>query len=214
MIRSSLITLAVAASVSSALAGSTGPLSLSKAPADVLAAAKMANGTDCDFSSTSEQEDRYSAEDFTWKGKFDNPDDPINKATLHVLACVTFGDSTQTTYVLTREGFGTEPIRLVFPEYQGVYAKNSDGFDDTANGLDHINLIGLKSVTSLQNGHFDHGALTISNNYGKEASGNSAINGVWKFVEGEFLLTHYDIDASDDEIVDPTMTFDADAPSP
>ena len=175
------------------------------APAEILAIAKAAfSPLLCDFEGEAGPEQRYTAYELTYKNEGDAPDQAAKKATLHELFCLSGAYNVVTVYLLTKEDEGTQPVQFAAPAFRAIYEN-----DDSEKAVLRIDIGGFTTLNMLVNASFDAQTGTMNHFSKWRGVGDAGSNGTWKFLGGQFVLTHFEVDASYDGEINPSVIYDS-----
>jgi hypothetical protein len=174
------------------------------APPEVLAVAKASFGPMCEFEGEAGPEERYKAYELTYKDDGDAPDQAARKATLHEVFCLSGAYNLVTVYLITKEDEGTQPVHFAAPAFRAVYED-----DDSNKGVLRIDIKGFSTLKMLVNASFDAQSGQMTHFSKWRGVGDASSSGRWNFFDGEFVLTHFEVDASYDGEINPTVIYDA-----
>jgi hypothetical protein len=205
----------LAAGALPALAQSTAQTSISAqppvlmAPADILAVAKAAFGEACMFESDEAgteagPEQRYAAYELAYKEEGDAPDQAARTATLHEIFCMSGAYNMVSVYLITKEDEGTQAVQFAAPAFRVVYED-----DDSEKGVLRIDMQGFTTMNSVVNPEFDAASGTMTHFSKWRGVGDASSSGKWSFLNGRFVLTHFEVDASYDGEINPIVIYDA-----
>jgi Protein of unknown function (DUF1176) len=205
MIRNKLLTLALLALPLAAHAQTTEPApAIVAVPADILAVAKAAYGSTCDFEGEAGPETRYAGYELVYKVEGDAADQAARKATLHELFCMSGAYNVVTAYLITTEDEGTQPLQFAAPAFRVVYEN-----DDSEKGVLRIDVQGFTTLNTLVNAAFDAESGTMTHFSKWRGVGDASSSGTWRFLGGAFVLTHFEVDGSYDSEINPTVIYDS-----
>lgn len=179
------------------------------APAEILATAKASFSPMCDFESEMGPDTRYASYDLTYKEEGDAPDQAARKATLHELFCLSGAYNLINVYLITKQDEGTQPLQFAAPAFRPVYED-----DDSDKSVLRIDLQGFTTLSMLVNPEFDTSSGTMAHFSKWRGVGDAGSYGRWSFLGGQFVLTHFEVDASYDGEINPTVIYDANAETP
>ena len=173
-------------------------------PAEILAVAKAAFSPMCDFEGEAGPEVRYTTYDLAYKDEGDAPDQAAKKATLHELFCLSGAYNVVTVYLLTKEDEGTQLVQFAAPAFRAIYEN-----DDSEKAVLRIDIDGFTTLNMLVNTNFDAKTGTMTHFSKWRGVGDAGSNGTWKFLGGQFVLTHFEVDASYDGEINPSVIYDS-----
>ncbi len=206
-----LVTLcALLALPSMALAQTTEPATqIRLAPAEILAVAKASLSPMCEFEGEAGPEERYKTYELNYKEDGDAPDQAARIATLHELFCLSGAYNLVNIYLLTKEDEGTQLLQFAAPAFRAVYED-----DDSEKAVLRIDVQGFTTLNMLVNPSFDQTSGQMSHFSKWRGVGDASSSGRWSFLGGQFVLTHFGVDASYDEEINPIVIYDAVAETP
>jgi hypothetical protein len=178
-------------------------------PADILAVAKAAFGEACMFDSDDAgteagPEQRYAAYELAYKEEGDAPDQAARTATLHEILCMSGAYNMVSVYLITKEYEGTQAVQFAAPAYRVVYEN-----DDSEKGVLRIDMQGFTTLSMMVNPEFDAASGTMTHFSKWRGVGDASSSGKWSFLNGQFVLTHFEVDASYDGEINPIIVYDA-----
>jgi hypothetical protein len=179
------------------------------APPAILEIAKPAYGKICDFEYAAGPAERYKSWPLDYKLRDDPADQAIRKATLHELFCFSGAYNISYAYLIETEDDGIVPVFFASPDFKVAYENE----DDPVKVL-RIDIGGFTANPYLVNPTFDATTNTLKSDSAWRGLGDASSSGTWKFVEGKFVLTHFDIDGSYDGEINPTAVYDSAAETP
>lgn len=199
----------VAVMASSAIAAEVAPdvepvENLVLAPPAILAMAKPAYGKLCDFEFAAGPGERYKTWPLDYKMQDDPADQPIRKATLHELFCFSGAYNISYVYLIETEDDGVVPLFFASPDFSPVYQDA-----ETSEKVLRIDIGGFTAYPLLVNPTYDEKTRTLKSDGAWRGLGDASSSGTWTFIEGKFVLTHFDVDASYDGEINPTAIYDA-----
>ena len=185
----------------------TEPKPLSKlllAPQLILDLARAAHGANCDFEGESGPDERYKFYELTYKSDGDAPDQAANKAILHEVFCFSGAYNISYIYLIALGDEAPRPLQFAVPAFRPIYEN-----DDTEKAVLRIDIQGFTTADTLVNPTYDAttGIIISANRW--RGIGDAGTNGTWRFLQGNFTLTHFDVDASYDGEINPTAIYDA-----
>ena len=184
--------------------------SLVLAPPAILDLAKSVHGTACEFEAEFGPDIRYAAYELIYKADGDAPDQATRKGVLHELYCTSGAYNLTNVYFVTLSDNGmadantAKPVQFATPAYSVVYED-----DDSEKAVLRIDIQGYTAIESLMNPDFDSAKGTMTSFDKLRGIGDASTIGTWQFLEGRFVLTHYEVDASFDGEINPTIIYDA-----
>lgn len=189
--------------------GATQSETIQLAPPEVLAAAKTAFGVVCDFEFAAGPDERHQVWPIQYKPKGDEPDAAPVTLKLHQLFCYSGAYNVSYAYMIESEDYGFAAVQFAVPEFDPVY-ENPD--DDTK--VLRVDVAGFATQNVLANPTFDLATTTLKSNLAWRGIGDASSVGTWRFIEGKFVLTRFEIDASYDGDVNLSAIYDANAETP
>jgi Protein of unknown function (DUF1176) len=174
------------------------------APPAILDMAKSAYGPNCDFEGEAGPDTRYTAYELIYKAQGDAPDDAAKKGTLHEVFCNAGAYNTINVYFITLGEDSTTPVQFAAPAFNPIYEN-----DDSEKGVLRIDIQGFTSADNLVNPSYDAATGTMTSFSKWRGVGDAGSSGTWRFLQGRFVLTHYEVDASYDGEINPTVIYDA-----
>lgn len=174
------------------------------APPAILTIAKPAFGKLCDFEFAAGPGERYKAYPLDFKMKDDPADQAIRKATLHELFCFSGAYNVSYAYLVETEDDGILPVYFATPSFRPVYEDA-----ETSEKVLRIDISGFTANALVVNPVYDAATATLKSDGAWRGLGDASSSGTWRFIDGEFVLTHFDVDASYDGEINPTAIYDA-----
>ncbi len=138
-----------------------------------------------------------------WKSKHDDADSPPLKMQLFKLFCTSGAYNVSYGWFRKWED-GLEPLAFAMPAFDIVY----DGEGDDAK-MKSVTVTGMDSTLILVNVDFDPAKLEISGTSCWRGLCDASSTGVWRFSEGGFSLTKYDVDGTYDGEINASTIYDA-----
>jgi Protein of unknown function (DUF1176) len=174
------------------------------APPMILDMAKSAHGPNCDFEGENGPDIRYTAYELMYKAQGDAPGEAAKKGTLHEVFCNSGAYNIINVYFITLGEDSTTPVHFAVPAFNPVYEN-----DDSEKAVLRIDIQGFTSTDNLVNPTYDAatGTMTSANKW--RGVGDAGTSGTWRFLQGRFVLTHFEVDASYDGEINPTVIYDA-----
>lgn len=147
--------------------------------------------------------------DFTYRGTYDEPDDPDRRFRLYRFNCSGGAYNFSSVFYGWDEVSGLAPLSFAVPSILPVYKDLETNPDGT--------LIGLKSTGTssrflVTNADVDAETGAISSVAYWRGIGDASSSGVWTLGDGEYVLTTYDVDASYDGEINPVRVYDRTEP--
>jgi Protein of unknown function (DUF1176) len=219
MIRSAAFGIALLSGAASAHAQSAPqpepePL-MTLAPPAILDIANAAHGTNCEFEAEFGPDIRYTAYELVYKAEGDAPDQAARKGTLHEVFCNSGAYNVTNVYFLTLADDGaaggnrTTPVQFSTPAFIPIYEN-----DDSEKAVLRIDIQGFTAADTLVNATYDAAAGVLMSANKWRGVGDAGTSGTWRFLQGRFVLTHFEVDASYDGEINPTIIYDAAPESP
>ena len=174
------------------------------APPAVLSVAKPAYGKLCDFEFAAGPAERHKAWPLDYKMRDDPADQAIRKATLHELFCFSGAYNVSYVYLIETEDDGILPVFFPSPAFRPVY-ENPENSEKVL----RIDISGFTANPLVVNPIYDAATATLKSYGAWRGLGDASSSGTWRFIEGEFVLTHFDVDATYDGEINPTAIYDA-----
>jgi Protein of unknown function (DUF1176) len=174
------------------------------APPAILDIAKAAHGANCDFEGEAGPDIRYTAYELIYKAQGDAPDDAAKKGTLHEVFCNSGAYNTINVYFISLGEDSTTPVHFAAPAFNPVYEN-----DDSEKAVLRIDIQGFTAADNLVNPDFDATTGTMTSFSKWRGVGDAGTSGTWRFIQGRFVLTHFEVDASYDGEINPTIIYDA-----
>lgn len=119
-------------------------------------------------------------------------------ATLYRFFCDSGAYNVNHVYFIETEFGGLQPVGFATPSFDIVYEN-----DDFEGDVIDITITGYTSQLLLTNSEFDPESQTIVSHALWRGLGDAFSTGTWRFSEGQFVLTRYDVDAQYDGEADP-----------
>src|SRR5690606_20469742 len=98
---------------------------------------------------------------------------------------------------------GMRPLALAEPDFDVHY--ENDDFEGAVEGID---VTGMTATTALVNSYFEEETGTLTSASKWRGIGDASSAGTWIFDEGQFVLVHYEVDASYDGEINPEVIVD------
>jgi Protein of unknown function (DUF1176) len=179
------------------------------APPAILDMAKSAHGPNCDFEGEMGPDIRYTAYELVYKAEGDAPDQAAQKGTLHEVFCNSGAYNVINVYFITLGEEQTIPLQFATPAFTPVYEN-----DDSEKAVLRIDIQGFTATDTLVNATYDAAAGVLMSANKWRGVGDAGTSGTWRFLQGRFVLTHFEVDASYDGEINPTIIYDAAPESP
>jgi Protein of unknown function (DUF1176) len=174
------------------------------APPMILDMAKSAHGPNCDFEGEAGPEVRYTSYELVYKAQGDAPDEAAKKGTLHEVFCNSGAYNINNVYFISLGEDSTTPLHFAAPAFNVIYENN-----DSEKAVLRIDIQGFTSADTLVNPTYDAATGTMISANKWRGVGDSGTSGTWAFLQGRFVLTHFEVDASYDGQINPTVIYDA-----
>jgi len=161
---------------------------------DVIKWATPVMGAGCNFSLLKNKDNPADAHYFEvkYRDKGQDQDSPDNVFPLYQLLCNT-GAYNSSYIFLTKDGNGYKLLAFAMPKLDYDYT------DENFTKLKAPpKVIGYTATTELVDPDFDAETNSISMHAKWRGLGDASSSGVWKFVDGEFVLSEYDVDPTYD----------------
>lgn len=101
--------------------------------------------------------------------------------------------------------WGIHPVSFAKPDFQVVQVDP----DDPESAIKEIKVLGWTASPFLTNASFDPKTLTMINLAYWRGLGDVSDGGNWTLVDGAFRLTHYEVDATYEDEVNPVTLYPA-----
>ncbi|NGP17639.1 DUF1176 domain-containing protein [Devosia aurantiaca] len=164
----------------------------------------LAAGQWCDGGWTGWDKERADPEQWTFSYAPSYDSENVQDITVIRLFCFAGAYNITHAYYWHREYEGLMPLSLAEPTFKATYA-DDDGLDGT---LLDLKVTGMSASHVLTNSSFDPDTLTISSDAPWRGLGDASSQGTWMFVDGDFTLKRFDIDASYDGEINPQNVVD------
>jgi hypothetical protein len=193
--------------------GETVAPALVLAPPEVLAKAQGAFGNQCDLEGEFGPDERHRAYELAYKLEGDPADQALRKAVLHEVFCMSGAYNVATVYLIDDgdgDGeTGLKPVFFAMPDFRPVYED-----DDYDKAVLRIDVNGFTAEGTLINAGFDAESATMTHFSKWRGIGDASSTGTWRFLGGRFVLTRFEVDASYDGEINPTIIYDAQPETP
>ncbi|MBG1231651.1 DUF1176 domain-containing protein [Aestuariivirga litoralis] len=133
----------------------------------------------------------------TFKAEGETADDAPRKAELYLFSCQMAAYNESFVAYLSDDVEGLRRISFAQPHLKLVYEGEGD------QKLKSLAVDGYQSTDQLTNAEFDSKTGEISEFAKWRGIGDASSSGTWKFVDGQFVLKTYDVDATYDENENP-----------
>lgn len=173
-----------------------------EAPAELLAQAKAAAGPLCTFEVM--EGTGYQAWPITHKLEGDAADQAARTFTLHEFFCMAGAYNVVTVYLMTDDYGETSLVSFAEPSFRVTYED-----DDSEKAVLRTDVTGFSAVNRLVNAYFDPETAEMTSFSKWRGVGDASSNGRYRFLDGQFVLTHFEVDASYDGEINPTVIYDA-----
>lgn len=148
-----------------------------------------------------------SAEHFpseSWELEWTFPSsDAVETATLYKFFCGAGAYNVNSVYYLDTGTEGPLPVAFASPSFEIAYES-----DDFEAAVEAITVTGMRTRYLLVNSDFDPESRTIGEFVRWRGISDASASGTWAFLEGEFILKTYDVDASYDREINPERVVD------
>lgn len=144
-------------------------------------------------------EDDYAQWTFDYMPSWGSTEDDKEQITLIRIFCGAGAYNLMHSYYWQREYDGLQPLPFARPTFDIQY-ENEDTLDGAVLG---ITVTGFSGTTLLVNSEFDPQTLTITSHSLWRGLGDASSTGTWLFKDGEFVLRHFEVDASYDDEINP-----------
>ena len=148
-------------------------------------------------------EDEYESWTFSYQPGWSESAD-AETVTLIRVFCFAGAYNVSHAYYIERDFEGLMPLAFAEPSYDAVYEEGVD--IDTP--LESLTQTGIGATTILVNSDFDPETRTITAHALWRGLGDASSDGTWSFKGGQFVLTHYAVDASYDGEMNPQVLVD------
>lgn len=137
---------------------------------------------------------------------YDAPEDPERTAHLFRFFCLRGAYNEIHVYYFSDGEGALSPLYFAEPHYDVRYAGESD------EKVEAITLTGFSATGQLVNSGYDPEARAITAHSLWRGMGDASSSGSWAFVDGNFRLVRYEVDASYDGEINPQVLVDYPAP--
>lgn len=200
MIRRSIVAalLTGAAVTTAAAQEEIGPLS----PPQLLELAKATyKGDTCWWDRVEADIDQFKAWDLTFRYEYEKEEGPDRTARLYQMPCTYGAYNIGSIFFFQTEFEGLGPLHFAQPELDIKYGNDDDSV------VDSIDVIGFHTTYALINAEYDAESRTISSYSKWRGIGDAFSVGTWNFIDGHFVLTRFDVDASYDGESTPQTVY-------
>ena len=139
--------------------------------------------------------------ELTFRYDYEAEDGPDRTARLYQMPCSYGAYNVGSLFFFQTEFEGLVPLHFAQPELHIEY----DGDDDAV--VKSIGVIGFQTTYSLVNAEFDEETRTIRSFSKWRGIGDASSSGTWNFIDGHFVLTRFDVDASYDGESTPQTVY-------
>lgn len=148
--------------------------------------------------------------ELTYRYSYDQPENPDRHATLYRFSCGSGAYNSSDIFYLADDD-RLQPLQFTHPEYdvqyEGPLPVEREGTADPSI-VKSITITGYQSEDSLANTEFTPETQTLTFKFLGRGMGDQFVSGEYVFREGEFRLVKYEIDDTDNEVVDPITVID------
>ena len=134
---------------------------------------------------------------------YGNEDSPPRLFRLYEFPCYRGAYNLSSVYYGASEYDEVQQIHFAFPAYGVLYID-----PDTNEVVDNIKVTGFTTYHALTNAFFDPDTLELTSFSKWRGLADASSSGVWTFIDGQFVLTYFDVDASYDGEHNPRRIFD------
>ena len=136
----------------------------------------------------------------TYKPSDSEPDKTVR---LFRFFCSMAAYNESSVYYVSEDGQSVSQLQFAVPELDIRYENG-----DTEGKVEHIGVIGFRTVDRLINSGYDENAHTLVSHDKWRGVGDASSSGTYLFRNGAFALVQYDVDASYDGEVNPETVID------
>ncbi len=151
-------------------------------------------------------DDAYESWTITYKPSWSD-DAQEEQVTLVRVFCMAGAYNVNHSYYIERDYEGLTPLAFAMPSVDPQY--EDDGIDGK---LLSVPVVGMGTSLVLVNSEFDPDTNTITSFSKWRGLGDASSSGTWAFRDGEFVLIHYEVDASYDDEINPETVFEITTP--
>ena len=184
------------------------PTATSKAlaglPQAVAAAADRHFGQHCEFDAEYLPEQPTQSWPLVFIFPYDPPDQAAVKMTLHEIWCSSGAYNAITVYLLESEEGDVQTVSFAEPVFDVTYED-----DDSEKAVEALTVKGMGTTDNLINAIFDPETYSLTSYAKWRGIGDAFSSGTWRFIEGRFVLTNFEVDASYNGEQDPITAYDA-----
>ncbi|MCU0832771.1 MAG: DUF1176 domain-containing protein [Rhizobiaceae bacterium] len=173
-----------------------------EAPPELLMQAKAAAGPLCTFEVP--EGSGYQSWPIVTKLDGDAADQAARTFTLHEFFCMAGAYNIVTVYLMTDDYGETSLVSFAEPSFRAVYQD-----DDFEKAVLRIDVEGFTAVNRLVNAYFDPQTAEMTSFSKWRGIGDASSSGRYRFIDGQFALVHFEVDASYDDEINPTVIYDA-----
>lgn len=160
----------------------------------------------CDADGLGSEDNPPESHAIAFRYSYDAPEDPERTAYLFRFFCLRGAYNEIHVYYFADGEGAISPLHFAEPHYDVRYAGESD------EKVEAVTVIGFTATGQLVNSGYDPEARTITAHSLWRGMGDASSSGSWAFVEGNFRLVHYEVDASYDGEINPQVLVDYPAP--
>lgn len=169
---------------------------------ELLSIAKAAYpGELCWWERAEENLDQAASWSLTYRAPYEDEADPKRLVILHKLPCFYGAYNFGEVWFVETEYEGLMPLHFAEPQLDIEYA------DDEETAVAAMTITGFTTQPALINAEFDEETRTITSYSKWRGLGDAFSSGTWTFREGKFVLTHYEVDATFNDEIDPVTVF-------
>jgi len=160
-------------------------------------------GDACWWDSVEANMEEFGSWELTFRYDYEAEDGPDRIARLYQMPCSYGAYNVGSLFFFQTEFDGLVPLHFAQPELDIEY----DGDDDAV--VKSIGVIGFQTTYSLVNAEFDEETRTIRSFSRWRGIADASSSGIWSFIDGHFVLTRFDVDASYDGESTPETVYSA-----
>jgi hypothetical protein len=139
----------------------------------------------------------------------DDPSQPKRLVQLYQLQCYAAAYNLIYVFFAWDQDSGLRPVGLSHPLFDVTYTGETDDSPVKA-----IAITGYAARFMMVNAEYDPKTLTITSGSLWRGLGDASSGGTWVFDDGEFRLSHYELDATFDGEMNPKVVVDFAKPQP
>ncbi|MAS04734.1 MAG: hypothetical protein CL534_08580 [Ahrensia sp.] len=136
--------------------------------------------------------DQFNAWDLTFRYEYEKEDGPDRSARLYQMPCTYGAYNIGSIFFFQTEFEGLGPLHFAQPELDIEYGSDDDSV------VEAIDVIGFHTAYAVINADYDPESQTITSFSKWRGIGDAFSSGTWNFIDGHFVLTRFDVDASYD----------------